>query len=63
MLKFRLWCFLNKMRMIKVSMRYKKMIKSGESVDMGVLCDSIPRKNKKENVDNHVMGKLYSYEM
>ena len=39
------------------------MIKSGESVDMGVLCDSIPRKNKKENVDNHVMGKLYSYEM
>lgn len=63
MLKFRLWCFLNKIMMIKVSMRYKKMIKSGAIMDMGVLCDSIPQKNKKENVDSHVMGKLYSYEM
>ncbi len=44
-------------------MKYKKMIKSGAIEDMGVLCDSIPRKNKKENVDSHVMGKLYSYEM
>ena len=28
-------------------MRYEKMIKSGESVDMGVLCDSIPRKKQE----------------
>ena len=33
--------------MIKVNIRYKKMIKSGVNVKAGVLCDSIPQKNKK----------------
>lgn len=47
MLQFRLWCFLNKMRMIKANIRYKKMIKSGVNVNAGVLCDSIPRKKQE----------------
>ena len=47
MLQFRLWCFLNKMRMIKANIRYKKIIKSGVNVNAGVLCDSIPRKKQE----------------
>jgi len=47
LLRFRLWCLLNKMRMIRANISYKKMIESGVKINARVLCDSIPRENKK----------------
>lgn len=33
MLKFRLWCFANKIRMFKANAKYRKMKKRGEKIN------------------------------
>lgn len=42
MLKFRLWCFINKLRMVKANARYKKFEKSGTKIEWIVISESFP---------------------
>lgn len=42
MLKFRFWCFINKLKMIKANAKYKQLKNSGTKIKMSVLCDSFP---------------------
>ena len=37
MLKFRLWCFANKVRMFKANARYRKMKKNGKKINITVI--------------------------
>lgn len=42
MLKYRWWYFLNKMRMIKANVKYKKLKKSGEKIEIRIISESFP---------------------
>lgn len=43
MLKFRLWCFINKIKIFKTNEKYKKIQKSGKKINIIMLCDSISK--------------------
>lgn len=43
MLKFRLWCFINKIKIFKANEKYKKIQKSGKKINIIMLGDSIPK--------------------
>ena len=75
-MKFRWWCFINKLRMLKANAKYKKLKKSGEKIEIRIISESFPEppwmektdyKSKEEkdmsNKLDYEIPKRYSHEL